>query len=270
MPIFWKMLLLYQVRHKLYWHSQVQVHQWTICCSWTHRQGGAAQLGLRHKQHPFICLYRHWVPPDSLAKTDTQQPAGDGKDERNTSGSNGDVLFLSGMNVALRAFRGQAVRSRGWGRCPQTMESGGNVSSWRGPALCFGQPLLAPECWPCVMLASKARSLIFFFFKKPELWSCMLNLLPPAPYISATNSVFLFSVSHPWLSPTSCVNLSKIFQSRTWGTAWAENWASVGISTSGSLLGKPVQVALIKLTWLIGSKMWRCDLILWLNNHFQS
>ena len=71
MPIFWKMLLLYQVRHKLYWHSQVQVHQWTICCSWTHRQGGAAQLGLRHKQHPFICLYRHWVPPDSLAKTDT-------------------------------------------------------------------------------------------------------------------------------------------------------------------------------------------------------
>lgn len=35
----------------------------------------------------------------------TRQPAHDGKDEETASCSNADVLFLSSMEVALRAFR---------------------------------------------------------------------------------------------------------------------------------------------------------------------
>lgn len=110
MLTFWKTLLLYQIRHKLFnisiqpspsasalMNCLLQLDMETVY--------GAAQLGLHNKQRPFICAYRHWIPPGSLAKTDTRQPAHDGKDEETASCSNADVLFLSSMEVALRAFR---------------------------------------------------------------------------------------------------------------------------------------------------------------------
>lgn len=112
-----------------------------------------------------------WVPPGSLAKADTQQLVGEGRDEQNTSYSNGGVLFLSGMVVAFRTFRGQAARVAG---------EEGFLRQWkvvecfqleRASPCALGSHCSALECWPCRMLASKARGqmCVCVCLKKPAI-----------------------------------------------------------------------------------------------------
>lgn len=81
------------------------------------------------------------VPPGSLAKTDTQQLADTGKDKQNTSCSNSDVLFLSGMDIALRASGVQQVRLVGEESFLKQWKVVGMFPSGADQPLYFGQPL---------------------------------------------------------------------------------------------------------------------------------
>lgn len=127
--------------------------------------------------HSSVCTDTGSHQVHLLRLTDTEQLEHDGKDEHNNSSSSGEVLLLSGVKVALSVFRGQAVKFQGVRKASED-----NGEWWecfqleRASASALDSYSSAPECRSCVILAHKARSLISFF-KKPEIWSCMLNLL---------------------------------------------------------------------------------------------